>query len=775
MPFSIKMNMSKFSISLVQILGWYGFDFNSEKKVKEHVIRSIETRTLLRVNIDYINIKLAPGSRRKMLYFTPDSYKLCCFIFDKYTASDDLHRYIFLGEEYVGLPDDVKQIFGSTHKKNLTINGGLIRKNKQNYICIDDLEQVAECLPYERWIEMRRSKHNIREIKAHLSEPIIISEDDEKYLHPRVAALYINTIIDTNIYKDAQKWILANDIYSEEPIQPSSEVVEDESDSDESSDDKSSDDESSDDESEEASDDESDDDEDASNDVSTIPTISKIEEEPLINSAKVNSKSDTDISNEVLTISKPSLNQIFKFNDKSVRIFGTWDRPSFVGKDIAEILEYEETRKAIQVHVDIDDKMTVLEYFNKRNKAPPFKIHPQTMVINEAGLYSLIFSSKLPKAKEFKKYVFTELMPLLKSNSHYNNDQIAKVDTPIIVKIEDQPLQQELTMEIINFQGQEIRVVGTYEKPCFIAKDVAKILGYRDARDMLRILNEAEKKGTHEMRTLGGVQKFSIITESGLYHAIFKSIKPIAEEFRFKVTNEILPSIRKKGYYITPQKQQQIADLTDGELQLMMEKQVLPLNLHRINNAKDIQNAIQNTKENIYKYYDLNCNYIGFIGEIDNYKPSDKDKIEHSECFKFGETSDIRERLKCFRSEYGDRFSFLKVWHSDRNNKVETDFAHKMKELDLYRKAIINGKIKDELFVSRPEYPINKIFDIMEEIVNSYKIDYKKDNIELGYKLEISELKRENQEIVCTLNGEIKTLKFKLVLCQNGIPIPEDI
>lgn len=92
--------------------------------------------------------------------------------------------------------------------------------------------------------------------------------------------------------------------------------------------------------------------------------------------------------------------------------------------------------------------------------------------------------------------------------------------------------------------------------PWFIASDVAAALGYRNAPDMVRMLDEDEAD-THNVRIRsdnGVIQEreFSIINESGLYSCILKSRRPEARAFRKWVTSEVLPSIRKTGQYTQP-------------------------------------------------------------------------------------------------------------------------------------------------------------------------------------------------------------------------------
>jgi len=83
----------------------------------------------------------------------------------------------------------------------------------------------------------------------------------------------------------------------------------------------------------------------------------------------------------------------------------------------------------------------------------------------------------------------------------------------------------------------------------FVASDLAKGLGYRDASNMTRMLDEDEKD-TQIVSTLGGEQQMTIISESGFYHAALKSRVPQAQAFRKWVTAEVLPQIRKTGGYI---------------------------------------------------------------------------------------------------------------------------------------------------------------------------------------------------------------------------------
>ncbi|WP_436894991.1 phage antirepressor [Mammaliicoccus sciuri] len=109
--------------------------------------------------------------------------------------------------------------------------------------------------------------------------------------------------------------------------------------------------------------------------------------------------------------------QIFNFEDLPVRTLTVDEEPYFVGKDVAEILGYAKARNAIAKHIDDEDK----------KDAPiqgPLGGTQQMTIINESGLYSLIFSSKLDSAKRFKRWVTSEVLPAIRKHGIYATDNV---------------------------------------------------------------------------------------------------------------------------------------------------------------------------------------------------------------------------------------------------------------------------------------------------------------------------------------------------------------
>jgi anti-repressor protein len=119
---------------------------------------------------------------------------------------------------------------------------------------------------------------------------------------------------------------------------------------------------------------------------------------------------------------------------------------------------------------------------------------------------------------------------------------------------------------VLAFDGADVRIVTDEQgDPWFVAADVARILGYREAHDLTRGL-DADEKGPQIVRTLGGEQSMVTVTEAGLYSAIMRSRAEAAKAFRRWVTHEVLPAIRKTGSYGRPD----VAQITRSDLARMV-------------------------------------------------------------------------------------------------------------------------------------------------------------------------------------------------------------
>lgn len=127
------------------------------------------------------------------------------------------------------------------------------------------------------------------------------------------------------------------------------------------------------------------------------------------------------------------------------------DEPYFVGKDVAEILEYQNGSRDINRHVEKMDRKKSMVFDGKQNK--------ETILINESGLYSLILSSKMPRAREFKHWVTSEILPSIRRHGLYAVDEVlANPDMLInaLTALKEERANRERLEEVNAVQQQQI-------------------------------------------------------------------------------------------------------------------------------------------------------------------------------------------------------------------------------------------------------------------------------------------------------------------------------
>lgn len=153
--------------------------------------------------------------------------------------------------------------------------------------------------------------------------------------------------------------------------------------------------------------------------------------------------------------------QNFSFGSVAVRVIDRDGEPWFVAKDICDVLEVENTSQALS-RLDDDEKNTIILNEGIGN--------PQKAIINESGLYSLVISSRKPEAKQFKKWVTSEVLPAIRKHGGYltpektseliaNPDLIIELAQNLKVEREKRKLAEELAERneaTIRIQGQVI-------------------------------------------------------------------------------------------------------------------------------------------------------------------------------------------------------------------------------------------------------------------------------------------------------------------------------
>lgn len=174
--------------------------------------------------------------------------------------------------------------------------------------------------------------------------------------------------------------------------------------------------------------------------------------------------------NDLTTFSNPEFGQV-----RTVEINGT---PWLVGKDVAVALGYKNPGKAIIAHVDEEDKRLEMlpQGADSQNGTLPSG-STKTALINESGLYSLILSSKMPKAKAFKHWVTGEVLPALRKNGVYETvkaqqhiEQLEDTNAQLNMAIQNVSNAKAELADIINLRNDFIKHRDNYKARFLQAK-----------------------------------------------------------------------------------------------------------------------------------------------------------------------------------------------------------------------------------------------------------------------------------------------------------------
>ncbi|VNS11990.1 gp15 [Streptococcus pneumoniae] len=189
--------------------------------------------------------------------------------------------------------------------------------------------------------------------------------------------------------------------------------------------------------------------------------------------------------------------QVFNFEELPVRTLSIDGEPYFVGKDVADILGYSNSRKALLDHVDEEDKLTsrIVTAGQNRNQT----------IINESGLYSLIFSSKLESAKRFKRWVTSEVLPTLRKTGTYQIPNDPMQALKLMFKATEQTKEEIATVkaDVIDLRENQKLDTGDYnllsrtinQRVAHIQK-IHAITNQKQRSELFRDINSEVKKMT---------------------------------------------------------------------------------------------------------------------------------------------------------------------------------------------------------------------------------------------------------------------------------------
>lgn len=154
--------------------------------------------------------------------------------------------------------------------------------------------------------------------------------------------------------------------------------------------------------------------------------------------------------------------QIFDYNSQQVRTVIIDGEAWFVGKDVAEILGYADTWDALKKHVDDEDKQ------NLQNAG--FETPRGLTVINKSGLYSLILLSRLPTAKQFKRWVTSKVLPSIEKHGAYIPPQ-AITDPDFIIRLAQELKAERQKVSALKEQQRVLEVKAAEDRPKVIFAD----------------------------------------------------------------------------------------------------------------------------------------------------------------------------------------------------------------------------------------------------------------------------------------------------------------
>lgn len=211
------------------------------------------------------------------------------------------------------------------------------------------------------------------------------------------------------------------------------------------------------------------------------------------------------MSNELKLVTPHQSFKSALFPNKEIRVFGTAEEPLFVGKDITDMLGYSNSRDALAKHVKSSHKKAAGQTVAIRDS---LNLRTNTTLIDEAGLYSLILRSKLPKAEAFQEWVTSEILPSIRKTGSYHIDEENRyLRNTIRVLEEDRTKMQE---RIILAQAKEFQ---KYVSPEQFEGDNVFYISYIGMRDgkLLFKYGRTETYGTRRIKHSKTFDKFELL------------------------------------------------------------------------------------------------------------------------------------------------------------------------------------------------------------------------------------------------------------------------
>lgn len=233
-----------------------------------------------------------------------------------------------------------------------------------------------------------------------------------------------------------------------------------------------------------------------------------------------------------------SVIEIFNFEASAVRTKLIDEEPWFVGKDIAEILGYSEPHKAIQRHVDEEDRM--------KHPIPTTSGTQEMFLVNESGMYGLVFGSKMPNATKFKRWVTNEVLPSIRKTGGYQipKDPMSALKLMFQATEETKEDVEEVKKRVYNLEENSSLSPGEYN---YLSRRISQRV-FQVGRDRSYNMNKKQKSElfkalNSEISSITGVK-----TRSQLKNKHFNSVIDFIDDWEpSKATTVVVKQLELEG------------------------------------------------------------------------------------------------------------------------------------------------------------------------------------------------------------------------------------
>ena len=274
--------------------------------------------------------------------------------------------------------------------------------------------------------------------------------------------------------------------------------------------------------------------------------------------------------------------------------------------------------------------------------------------------------------------------------------------------------------------GEErIEVYGTLEKPLFLVKNIAKVFNIVSINSHVIDYDETEK--IHDtIKTNGGIQKCSFLTEKGFYKFIINSRKEKSDKLKNWIFT-ILCQLRLNGVYklgdLIENDESTTGSNSDSENTKKPEKKVKKINKIQIEENKSIDDLFIESQLKISRHNALleasKKSRVIYICEL-------IEKFENKTLIKIGKTDDIKQRIIGLKTQYQKPVILLHVFHCDNNSEFEK-YLHNHEEFkkNRFTESLENGETSREIYMLDDYFNINYILGIISKNIKKYeKLNY---------------------------------------------------